>query len=75
MRRGRSGLPEVLHIISPAAGGLLPLGEDRHSHGLAGAVRQHDRAPHLLVGVTRIDSQLDVGFHGLVEVGRSHALQ
>ena len=39
-------------------GGLLALGEHGHPHGLAGAVRQHARAAHLLVGVPGIDARV-----------------
>src|SRR5699024_5168620 len=47
------------------------LGEDQHLAGLAGAVGQDDGAAHLLVGVTGVNAQLDVDFHGLVELGGS----
>ena len=47
------------------------LGEDQHLAGLAGAVGQDDGAAHLLVGVTGVNTQLDVDFHGLVELGGS----
>ena len=41
--------------------GLLALGEDGDADDLAGAVRQDDRAADHLVGVARIDAELEVG--------------
>ena len=51
--------------------GLVVLGEDQDSAGLAGAVGQDDGAADLLVGVTGVDAELDVDFHGLIEFCRS----
>jgi hypothetical protein len=48
--------------------GLLPLvGEDEHADGLAGSMRQRDRAAHHLVGMTGVDVQTHVHVDGLVE--------
>ncbi len=44
-------------------------GEHEDARTLAGAVRQHDSAADLLVGLTRIDAQRTADFHGLVELG------
>ena len=47
---------------APAARGLLrlvALGEHEHAQRLAGAVREHDRAAHHLVGVLRVDAEAD----------------
>ena len=48
MRRGRSGLPEVLHIISPAAGGLLPHHEEDGGPQVQQAITRP--APHTAQG-------------------------
>ena len=49
--------------------GLLAFGEHEDANLLAGAVRQHDSAANLLVGLTRIDAQTHGDLHGLVELG------
>ena len=55
--------------------GFLTLGEHGHTDGLAGAVREHDGAAHLLIGVPRVDTKLDVDFDGLVEISGLEAFQ
>ena len=47
---------------------LLALGEHGHPHGLADAVRQHDRAAHHLVGVLGIDAEAEREIDRLVEL-------
>src|SRR5207344_3648807 len=47
--------------------GLLALGEDGDAQLPAGAVRQHQGAAELLVGVADVQSEPDVRLHGLVE--------
>ncbi len=54
--------------------GLGILGEHGDAHGLAGAVRQVHHAADHLVGVARIDTQVDGDFDGLVELGRGASL-
>lgn len=49
--------------------GLLALGEDGNTNGLAGAVGQGDGTADVLVGLTSIDAQTEVGLDGLVELG------
>lgn len=49
--------------------GLLALGEDSNTNGLAGAVRQGDGTTDVLVSLTSIDAQTEVGLDGLVELG------
>src|SRR5215217_8056806 len=55
--------------------GLLALGEDRNPTCLACAVRQHQRAPHHLVGAPRVHVQVDVGLDTFVEFRAVQALQ
>ena len=71
----RDLLDQVLGADDVGAGllrllGLVALGEDDHAHGLAGAVRQVDRAAHHLVGVLGIDAEADRDVDGLVELLR-----
>ena len=47
------------------------LGEHENLAGLAGAVRENDRAADLLVSVTGVNAELDVDFNSLVELGGS----
>lgn len=49
--------------------GLLALGEDGNTNGLAGAVGQGDGTTDVLVSLTSIDAQTEVGLDGLVELG------
>ena len=51
-----------------AASGVLALREHRDAHGLAGAVRHHGRAAHLLVGLAGIDAEVHGDVHRLVEL-------
>ena len=53
---------------------LLALGEDGHADGLAGAMRQGDGAANVLVGLTGVDAQTEVGLNGLVKLGGSDLL-
>ncbi len=39
--------------------GIVALGEHRDAHGLAGAVGQHGGTAHHLVGLARIDAEID----------------
>ena len=48
--------------------GLVALGEHQHADGLTGTVGQHDGAADLLVGVTGVNTQLDVELDGLIEL-------
>ena len=56
-------------------GGLVTLGEHGHAQRLAGAVGQHHGAADLLVCMARVDAQLDVDLHRLVEIGGFMLLQ
>ena len=59
-------------MSAPAARGLLGLGvlgDDGDAHVAAGAGRQADDAAHVLVGVARVDAQIDGDLDGLVELG------
>ena len=47
--------------------GILALREDSNAHGLARAVRHHGRTADLLVGLGRIDAQVDGHVHGFIE--------
>ncbi len=49
--------------------GLLALGEDGNTNGLAGAVGQGDGTTDVLVSLTSIDAQTEVSLDGLVELG------
>ena len=67
-------LHQVLGADDVGAGGggfvgLGVLGEHGDAHVAAGAGRQVDDAAHLLVGVTRVDAQVDGDLDGLVELG------
>src|SRR5881296_2751110 len=53
---------------------LVTLREDRDTHRLANAVRQHHRTPHHLVGMLGIDAQPERQVDRLVELRRRHAL-
>src|SRR6185436_53492 len=48
--------------------GLLSFGEDCDAKLLARAVRKHQRAPQLLVGMTDVQAETDVRLDGLVEL-------
>ncbi len=50
--------------------GLVAAREDRDADGLAGPVRQHADATDHLVGVTRVDAEIDGDLDGLVELRR-----
>ena len=47
---------------------LVAPGEHRHAQGLAGAVRQIDGAADHLVGVARIDPEIERQLHRFVEL-------
>lgn len=49
--------------------GLLALGEDGNTNGLAGAVGQGDGTTDVLVSLTSIDAQTEVSLDSLVELG------
>src|SRR5262249_36556833 len=53
---------------------LVPLGEDRHAHGLARAVGEVDGAADHLVGVLRIDAEPHGEVDGLIELRRDLGL-
>jgi hypothetical protein len=53
---------------------LLAAGEDRHSGGSAGAVRQDDRAADHLVGVLGVDPQAHGDLHRFIELGERELL-
>ena len=55
-------------------GGLGVLGDDGDAHVAAGAGRQGDDAAHVLVGVARVDAQVDGDLDALVELGRGVGL-
>ena len=66
-------LDQVLGADGVRAGGpglvrLVALGDDDDALALAGAVRQHDRAAHHLVGVLGVDAQADGDVDALVEL-------
>ena len=54
---------------------LLALGEHRHPHRLADAVREHDGAAHHLVGVLGIHPEAQRHVHRLVELGAGQLLE
>jgi hypothetical protein len=56
-------------MSAPAALASSALSENRHPLGLAGAVGQHDRATHDLIGLLGIDAQLHRDIDRLVELG------
>ena len=80
MQRSKSISP-LLHLLGQIFGaddvgtgllgffGLGALGEHRDAQLAARAVRQRDHAAHHLVGMTRIDAQIDRQLDGLVELG------
>ena len=53
--------------------GLVALGEDGDAHVAAGAVRQHQRAAQLLVGVADVEPEVEVHLDRLVELRASAA--
>ena len=55
--------------------GLLALCEHGDAHGLAGAVRKHQRPAELLVGVADVETEAEVRLHCLVEGRALEALQ
>src|SRR5919198_2836125 len=55
--------------------GLVALGEDGDAHVAAGAVRKHERAAQLLVGVPHVQAEAEVDLDGLVELDAVEALQ
>ena len=64
----RSSAPTTSAPAARASSALSPRGEHGDAQGLAGAVRQVDRAAHHLVGVTRIDAQVERQLDRLVEL-------
>ena len=50
---------------------LLALSKNQHSHRLAGAVWQHHRPAHHLIGMSWIDTETHGDVHRLVELGKS----
>src|SRR6185369_8130698 len=48
---------------------LFALGENSDAHRLAGTSRQHDGAANDLVGLARIDAEVDGDVNRLVELG------
>src|SRR5205823_13350010 len=54
---------------------LLALGEDGDARLLPRAVRQHQRAAQLLVGMPNVEAEAEVNFDRLVELRGLHALQ
>src|SRR5215472_1249920 len=54
---------------------FFPARDDQHAHGLAQPVRQAHGSAHHLVGMLRIDSQIDGQFHGFVELRVMQLLQ
>src|SRR5919198_4026756 len=54
---------------------LVTLGEDGDAHVAAGAVREHERAAQLLVGVADVQAEPEVDLDGLVEADTVEALQ
>ena len=55
----RSSAPTTSAPASCASLSLSPLAKTATRTDLAGAVRQHDRAAHVLIGVARIDAETD----------------
>ena len=55
--------------------GLLALGEDGDANVLAGAVRKHERAAKLLLGVADVQAEAEVHLDGLVELRGLELLQ
>ena len=64
----RSSAPTASAPAALASLALSPLAMTTDALGLAGAVRQHDRAADHLVGVLRIDAEADGDVDGLVEL-------
>src|SRR3954451_10828041 len=54
---------------------LVAVGEDRHAGVAAGAVREHQRAAQLLLGVAHVQPQVEVRLDRLIELRRLGALQ
>ena len=65
----RSSSPTMSAPAALASSALVALGEDGDAQRLAGAVRQHHRAAHVLVGLARIDVEVERDLDGLVELG------
>ena len=70
---------QVIQAHDVGAGGLrqlrvLAAGEHRHAHRLAGAMRHHGRAAHLLVGLAGIDAEVHCRVDGLRELGGGELL-
>src|SRR5919198_142923 len=54
---------------------LLALGEHGNARVLAGAVREHERAPQLLLGMADVEAEIEVHLDGLVELDAVRGLQ
>jgi hypothetical protein len=54
---------------------LVALGEHRHAHALADAVREHHGPANHLIGVLGVDAQAEGQVHRLVELGARHRLE
>ena len=69
------------YIISSGSFGFLgfrSLGEYQHLLGLAGSVRENDRASYLLIGMSAVNAELDMHFNCFIEFcfgSLSHYLQ
>src|SRR5699024_4300827 len=50
------------------SGNAVAFGEREHAYFPAGAVRQRDRATHVLLGAPRVDAEAEVGFHRFIEL-------
>src|SRR5690348_441325 len=72
---------QVIHANHIGAGGLGRFGllarraEHRDPHRFAGAVRQHGRAAHALVGLLGIDAEADSHVHRFDELGLAVVLE
>ena len=71
----RSSPPTVVGARLLGDPRAFALGEDEHALTLAEAVRQHDRAAQLLVGVAGVEAGADVQLDGLVELGEGDLLE
>ena len=70
----RSSAPTTSAPAALASSALSPLANTADPHRLAGAVRQIHRAAHHLVGMARVDAEIERDLDGLVELGRGGLL-
>ena len=65
----------LMVTIDPSSIGIGTLGKDRNPDSFTGAVRQHGSATHHLIGLARIDTQVDGDIHRFPKLGAGQLLE